>query len=51
LTFQPRPSPAVQGRDKGALKVNLEQAPAFKPEKAQGLTSLSSLNTLLLKQK
>jgi hypothetical protein len=38
LTFRPRPDPALQGRDKGALKVNLEQAPAFRPEKAEGLT-------------
>jgi hypothetical protein len=38
LTFRPRPSHALQGRDKGVLKVNLEHAPAFRPEKAEGLT-------------
>ena len=26
------PSPALQSRDKGALRVNPEQAPAFRPE-------------------
>jgi hypothetical protein len=39
LAFRPPPSAALLGSDKEALKVNLEQAPAFRPEKAEGLTN------------
>jgi len=37
LTLRLRPSPTLQRRNKGALRVNPEQAPAFKPERAEGL--------------